>query len=408
MDIFVGRQPILTQDGDIYAYELLYRNSIDNYFPDIDSNKATIGLLVNTFLTIGIDQMAGERFTFINYTGEMLAQDIFSDLVHKKVVIEILEDVAITPSLLTRLRELKNAGFKLALDDFILQEQYVAQTELFRLVDYIKVDFLSTTDAERIVIEKFIKTYPEVTLLAEKIETAEQFNAAKKSGYKLFQGYYFAKPEVIKGVEIPANVNLQFQIIEQLNQETPNIDEIAELIIRDMSLSFKLLRFINTLAFNVPKQITSIKQALVLLGLKEVKKWMYILALHGMKEGAEMGRIQALVDYSLTRAKLCELLAKRTGKNNTEAFFLTGMFSLINVIMNRSWEEILQLIPLSEEVAQTLNGQQTEITSYLQLAKAVERFNWEQIGHLSEELGITKSELSGLSLNAHRWARKIE
>ena len=115
MDIFVGRQPILTQDGDIYAYELLYRNSLDNYFPDIDSNKATIGLLVNTFLTIGIDQMAGERFTFINYTGEMLAQDIFSDLVHKKVVIEILEDVAITPSLLTRLRELKNAGFKLGI-----------------------------------------------------------------------------------------------------------------------------------------------------------------------------------------------------------------------------------------------------------------------------------------------------
>lgn len=324
------------------------------------------------------------------------------------MVIEILEDVEITPSLLTKMRLLKAEGFKLALDDFILQKQYMVHMELFDLVDIVKVDYINTTATERLEIEAFIKKYPDIMLLAEKIETEQQFQQAEKSGYKLFQGYFFAKPEIISGIEIPSNVSLHFQIIELFNAESPNIDEIASLIMRDMSLSYKLLRFINTLAFQVPKRISSIKQAIVIIGLQETKKWVMLLALHEMGDGQGRGRTKALVDYSLTRAKMCELLAKHEGKKNAEEYFLAGMFSLINVIMKRDWDDILELIPLSNLVARTLRGEETEITSSLQLTEAIERFNWERLKQLTEEIGIDDSKLSAYSLEAHRWAQTVD
>lgn len=408
IDVFVGRQPILNRQGDIFAYELLYRNSRDNFYPGVDSDKATIGLLVNTFLAIGIEKVAGESVVFINFTGELLAQDIFTSLKPDRVVIEILEDVEITPSLLTKMRLLKAEGFKLALDDFILQKQYMVHIELFEIVDFVKVDYVNTTVTERLEIETFINKYPDISLLAEKIETEQQFRQAEKAGYKLFQGYYFAKPEIITGFEIPSNVSLHFQIIEQFNEESTNIDVIASLIMRDMSLSYKLLRFINTLAFGVPKRISSIKQAILTIGLQETKKWILVLTLHEMGEGQGQGRIKALVDYSLTRARMCELLAKHEGKNNAEEYFLTGMFSLINVIMKREWDDILTLIPLSDVVARTLKGEQTEITQALELAKAIERFDWQQIEQITEKIGIDSSKLSAYSLDAHRWVQTID
>ena len=310
MNIFVGRQPILDLHGNIYGYELLHRNSEKNFFPGVNPEKATIELLVNTFLSIGVDNIAGESLSFINFSGKLLAQDVFDSLDPKRVVVEILEDVEITPSLLSKMRRLKDAGFSLALDDFVLHEQYKRNTNLFPLIDYIKVDFLASSIVERSEISKFVKKYPHITLLAEKIETEEQFNLAKKAGYTLFQGYFFAKPEIIKGFEIPSNVNLHFRIIERINSETPNINDIAELIMRDVSLSFKLLRFINSPGVGVPRKISSIKQAIVIIGLKETKKWMHVLALREIGGETANGRIQALVDYSLTRAKMCELLGK--------------------------------------------------------------------------------------------------
>jgi len=408
IDVFVGRQPILNRQGDIFAYELLYRNSRDNFFPGVDSDKATIGLLVNTFLTIGIEKVAGGSVAFINFSGELLAQDIFTSLKPDRVVIEILEDVEITPSLITKMRLLKAEGFKLALDDFILQKQYMVHIELFDIVDIVKVDYVNTTVTERLEIETFIKKYPDISLLAEKIETEQQFKQAEKVGYKLFQGYFFAKPEIITGIEIPSNVSLHFQIIELFNTESPDIDAIASLIMRDMSLSYKLLRFINTLAFGVPKRISSIKQAIVTIGLRETKKWMLVLTLHEMGEGQGKGRIKALVDFSLTRAKMCELLAKHEGKKNAEEYFLTGMFSLINVIMKRDWNDILTLIPLSDVVARTLKGEQTEITKALELAESIERLDWQQLEQLAEKMGIDSSKLSAYSLEAHRWAQIID
>ncbi|MCM3743894.1 HDOD domain-containing protein [Sporosarcina luteola] len=408
LQIFVGRQPILDSEGQIYGYELLYRNSEQNSFPDIDPEQATIHLLVNTFLSIGVDQISGKSKSFINFSGDLLIKDIFSNLKPEYVVIEILEDVEITPMLISRIREIKQDGFQLALDDFIMQDQYALHTELFELIDYVKVDFLAVDDKSRRDIERFIKRYPHIKMLAEKIETEEQFQIAKQSGYDLFQGYFFAKPEIIKGVEIPANLNLHVQIIGKLNDRNPNIDEIANLILHDISLTYKLLRFINTLNFSVPKSVGSVKQAIVLIGLRELKKWMRILMLQDISDHSSSGRVKALVSYSMSRAKMCELVAIRTGYPNGDEHFFVGLFSLLDAIMNRDWEDILPMFPFSEEVAETLQGKKTDMTPYLELAIATERFDMEKINDISKRFGLSKEEIAAYSNKANHWAQQLE
>lgn len=407
MNVFVGRQPILDRDENIYGYELLYRNGEKNSFPNIDPDKATIELLVNTFLSIGAREVADERTIFINFTGSLLSQNLFHRIDSGCVVIEILEDVAITPALISKVRKLKESGFRIALDDFTLQQQHITNRNLFKFVDYIKVDFLNSTPAERALIEDFSKEYSNISLIAEKIESKEEFLGAKELGYTLFQGYFFAKPEILKGFEIPPNVTLHLQVIDKLNKETPNFEEIATLIKRDISLSYKLLRFINSPGVGISRKISSIKQALILVGLVEMKKWMHVLALREFR-GEKNGRIQALIEFSLTRAKMCELLAKRMGKKNDDEYFLTGMFSLIDVIMKRDWQDILPLLSLTDDVSNTLAGKTTTITPYVKLAEAVERFNIEDIEQLAEEIGVDYDELSNFSQQANRWLQMLD
>lgn len=408
LHIFVGRQPILDREGRIFGYELLYRNSERNSFPDINPEQATIQLLINTFLSIGVDQVSGKSKSFINFSGDLLIKDIFSNVNPECMIIEILEDVEITPLLISRIREIKQEGFQLALDDFIMQDQYALHTELFELIDYVKVDFLAVDEKDRRYIERFVKKYPHIKMLAEKIETEEQFQIAKESGYDLFQGYFFAKPEIIKGVEIPPNLNLHMQIINKLNETDPNIDEIANLILHDISLTYKLLRFINTMNFNIPKSVGSVKQAIVLIGMREFRKWMRILMLQDIGDHSSSGRVKALISYSMARAKMCELIAVRTGHPNGDEHFFVGLFSLLDVIMKRSWADIIPLFPFSEDVAETLQGKQTDLSPYLKLAIATERFDLEEIEKIGKQFGVSKEEIAGCSTKANQWAQALE
>lgn len=389
------------------GYELLYRNSEKNLFPNVNPEKATIELLINTFQLIGVDRISGRHLSFINFTAKLLTEDIFESLDPKTVVIEILEDVEITPSLITKMYRLKEMGFEIALDDFVLAEEYEQNSTLFSLIKYIKVDVLATTTEEKRKIEKFLAKYPHIILLAEKVETERQYLLAKEAGYTLFQGYYFAKPEIIKGYEIPQNVINHFQIIEKINSEDASIKEIAGLIKKNISLSYNLLRFINSPVIGIPQKITSIQQAIVLMGLTEMRKWMHVLALREIRFQTANGRIHALTNYSLGRAKLCELLAIHKRKKNVDEYFLAGLFSLLNVIMGKEWEDILSNVPLSNVVNETLRGNQTEISTYLEVAEAAERFDWERLELLAAQLGLTYEEIRTYSNEAVRWSEDL-
>lgn len=405
MNIFVGRQPILDMHRNLYGYELLYRDGKENAFPNINPDEATIELLINTFTSIGSEEVVGQHLSFINFTGNLLEEDIFNSLDPERVVIEILEDVAITPALLTRIQALKRKGFKFALDDFILQDQYRENSGIFELIDYIKVDFMETSQEEREGIEGFLKKYSTIELLAEKVETKEDFQQAEASGYTLFQGYFFARPEIISGYEIPPQPILHLRIMELLSSENPNVEEIATLIKQDISLSYKLLRMINSPGVDVVRKISSIQQAIMLLGLKEIKNWLHVLTLRELGTGEYKRQMEPLIDYSLTRAKMCELLAKEKGQKNADEFFLVGLFSLMDAILKREWQDILALIPLSDLVANTLMGQETEMTPYLELVKAIERLDSPKIDQFANLLEIEQSRLGAYSQEANLWGQ---
>lgn len=407
MDIFLGRQPILTTEGQVYAYELLYRNSEENRFSATCPERATATVLVNAFLSIGIDEVSGDSLSFINFNETMLEQDFMTNLNPRQVVIELLEDVEITPGLIRRLRELREMGFRIALDDFILTADF-QYPELFQFVNIIKVDFLNTTPGERANIEALIQKYPNLTLLAEKVETKEDFDFARKQGYRLFQGYYFAKPEMIKSRDIPANFSLYLHILNEIKRDAPDIDEITELVMHDVSLSYKLLKYINSLAFDVPYEIRSIRQAIMLIGINETQKWLQVLLLYDMGKELRCGRTKALVEASLVRAKFCELLAKQVNKCRTDEYFLVGMFSMIDLIMQKSWEDLLADLPLNEIVKETVQGIETSLTPFLEIAKALEKFDLETVQELAEDLDVPMSRISKLSIDVQEWIYRFD
>lgn len=408
LNVFVGRQPIFDCNGNIYAYELLYRNSEVNQFPNINPEKATIELLIHTFLTIGIDRLVGQSKSFINFSEKLLKNDIIHQLNPKFVVVEILEDVEITPSLIPHIVKLKEKGFKIVLDDFVLKSQNDTYEQLMKLTNIIKVDFLHTSLEERSKVEQFVKRYPNVSLLAEKIETEDEYEEAKKLGYHLFQGFYFARPEIVKGSDIPTNHALYLHLFQKLNDDEANIDYITQLFMHDVSLSYKLLRYINSLAFDIPVKINSIKQAIMLMGLNKARKWMQILLLHDIGKGVGMGREKALINNSLTRAKICELIAKHHKKQDADKFFLAGMFSLINVIMKQNWEDILPKISLTDEINRTFLGEQTEITPYIQISEALEKLDMDLIDKYAQELGLSGATISDILKQAHKWTTHFD
>ncbi len=398
-NLFVGRQPILDSDRDLYSFELLYREGQQNAFPDVNPEIATIKVLVNTYLSPGFEQIAAKK-TFINFSEQLLMTNIFDTLNPKQVVIEILEDVQMTPILLERLKKLKEDGFQLALDDFVLEKQFEEFPELFHLIDYIKVDFLLTTREERAAVEALKNMYPHLILLAEKIETLEQFEEAKKVGYELFQGYFFAKPDIIQSAKLPAELPLYFELMNLLNEKDPSLKKIADVIMKDVSLTYKLLKHTNTYIYQSREKISSVKQAIMRIGLGTLKKWVQFLIVYQEDAGELNGQIKVLTNHALVRAKLCELLARHKQLPNVDEYYMLGMFSLMDLILQREKEEVFPMLPVSAEIIATLCGEKTEMTSYLEIATLLEERSYDAAIGLAEQLGVEEKELSKLALQA--------
>lgn len=409
MEVFIGRQPIFNTLEEVYSYELLYRNGIEkNQFPEIDSDLATVDVIVNSFFSIGFEELANGKPCFINFTENLLMSEIFDHLNPSQIVVEILEDVPISEQLVQRVKELKARGFRIALDDFVMQEDVHYYQELFTYTDIIKVDFLISTKEERKQIEKRVKNeYPHIALLAEKVETREQYQEAVQIGYKLFQGYFFMQPQIIKGNEIPANLLQYYRVIALLRVEEPDIDQIAEGIEHDLALSYKLMQLINSSSKRSRSKIRSIKQAILHLGLEDLKKWIYILTYRESQKFNSCGTFDELMKTSLCRAKMCELLAKYNRKRNTSEYFLVGMFSLIDALLQRPMNTILMKLPLSDEVVETISGSSSFMQPYLQLTIALERMDLKMAYLIAEDLNINIDDLLEMSKVANKWSNTI-
>ncbi|MGE7915272.1 EAL and HDOD domain-containing protein [Lysinibacillus xylanilyticus] len=407
MEVFIGRQPIFNLHEQIVAYELLYRSKNVNTFPKVDPDAATIDVLVNSFLSIGIEEVTKGKPSFVNFTENLLMSQINESLNPSQVVIEILEDVPLTPQLVERVIELKSYGFTIALDDFILNDEVQVYDELFAYIDYIKVDFLLSPLLERMEIENKVKeNFPHIKLLAEKVETRNQFEVAKHSGYELFQGYFFEQPEIITATDIPANTIQYLYIITLLKEEEPNIQLLAENIERDISLTYKLLQMVNNSEKRSKSKVRSIKQAIVLLGVSNLRKWIYLLAMREIDMNADNDIFKEVMRTSLFRAKVCEKLAKLSYKKNFSEYFLIGMFSLIDTLLQRPMNVILQQLPFSEAISETILGNPTEMTPYLEFSIALDKLDWSSLEVLAPQLNFDLTNIDLLYQEAMEWAEK--
>ncbi len=397
MEVYVARQPIFDRSMRIFGYELLYRRSRNNFYEGLDDEQATSELIHNAFLVMQFDELTNRNRAFINFSEELLENEVPLLLPKDIIVIEILERVKATDTIIQTCKKLKEKGYTIALDDFIFQESF---KPLVDLADIIKVEFDGTGLSQQ---KNFIKQYKEKTFLAEKIETREDYKIALDMGYDLFQGYFFSKPVILTGKKIEVlNANL-IKIIEALNQKEPDLQQITEIIEKDLALSYKILKLANSVIFASKSKIYSIKQALVRLGIEELKKWVYLMALRGIQNRGN----QELINNCLVRGKLMEFIALETGmKNKHLEFFLTGMFSSIDTLLNRRMQDIIVELPLTTDVKEALLKRDNELKKVLDIVLSYEMANWGESGKRFID-NMTNERFVDLYLEALRWVNEV-
>ncbi|MER2192696.1 MAG: HDOD domain-containing protein [Solibacillus sp.] len=408
MEIFIGKQPIFNEHEIIVSYELLYRNKNKNQIPSkFDGNLATVDVLINSFLSIGINELSKGKPVFINFTEELLMADFLDHFSPDNLVIEILEDIVITEAIIQRVRELKGLGYRIALDDFTLDLFTGMHERLLPSIDYIKVDFMLTTVEERQQLkDKIMQLAPMIKFLAEKVETREEYKEALDAGYVLFQGYFFQQPQIISSKEIPPNTLQYFRLLTLLKDEEADVYEISEMIECDIALTYKLLHLINSSDSRGRTKIRSIHQAIMLLGLTELQKWIYLLAVRDAKH-TETDVFSELLQISLFRAKVCEQIARMKGLRNYSEYFLVGMFSNIDSLLQRPLDKIMQQLPFSEDIIHTVLYQNTKMAPILQLSIALNSLDWELISTLSHELDIPSDQIDLIYYNTLDWVQLI-
>ncbi|SER19619.1 EAL and modified HD-GYP domain-containing signal transduction protein [Gracilibacillus ureilyticus] len=407
-NVLLAKQPILSGDQTIYGYELLYRSQAA--FDKFNGDLATVEVMINAFLNIGIDQLAGSNPVFINFTENLIHHDVISRFAPSDIVIELLEDIPLTEELKKRICSLSSDGYRIALDDVtpeLFREWHEA--EMIKYLTFIKIDFLSTSDKEerKMIAEMVRAHYPHVLLLAEKVETIEEFQEARHSGYHLFQGYFFMKPKVMETFEIPSYYLTYVQLIQQIEHRDFDLQKIAKIIQNDLSLSYKLLKLINSPAYRRNNRINSIERAVVLLGQTEIKKWLYVLALRDSMQHSQMQGIDALVKSSYYRAKMCENLAEVIAPQLSQEAFLIGYFSQLPVILRQPLERLIEALSLDELIETALKGKPSLLTDIYQLAVAYERVNWMKIDQLTDKLSLNNEKVYDAYHEANAWLLEL-
>ncbi|MFE1243200.1 EAL and HDOD domain-containing protein [Fictibacillus sp. NPDC058756] len=384
MDIFIGRQPILDRDENVVAYELLYRNSTANRYEGLDHDRATVDVMVNSFAGIGIKEVGDRKKCFINFTENLLLNRVPTYISPEYIVVEILETVNLTQEILNVCKELKSKGYIIALDDVAFKRNL---SPLLPYIDIIKIDYLAMSRED---IKDMVETYKhKVTFLAEKIESREEYEEAKAMGFEYFQGYFFSKPIILQGKNIDPIPTNYLQLLDKLSSSDPDIDEISNIIQQDLSLSYKLLKVMNSGTFFFKSKVTSIKQAVVLLGLFEIKKLIMILMMSSMKKADNQTE---LLKMSLTRASFFERTSRIFGLNKNQ-LYMFGMFSLIDTILNKNMKDIIEDLPITNELADALVGNNEKYNLALSAVKCIEHGEWYELQMLCRALQTSDAEL---------------
>ncbi|MBE0368762.1 EAL and HDOD domain-containing protein [Pseudoalteromonas aurantia] len=400
MYFYAARQPILDINKELVGYELLFRDGVDNVFPNIDGDEATSRLIEGSQFNFGLDDLTDNKPAYINFTLETLLKGYPTMLNREQIVVEILETVQPGKRLLAAVQDLKDKGYTIALDDY--QHQKVWR-HFYPFIDQIKVDFLATSHAEILEIIDATKGFNNIKLVAEKVETYEQYQQAIDWGFSLFQGFFFAKPEMVQSKALPPSEMALAELLYETSSVDVDLQRITAVFERDVNLSYKLLRYSNSAAFKRRAEISTIKQALVVLGNAELKKFLSLL--FAAQVSAE--KPMELIKLSLTRARFCELLAtKRNDKHNIGSAFLSGMMSLMDAILDETMDSVMSKLPLVIEIKDALLNGDGVLATYLSIAMDYEQAQWEKAQQTCADLKLDSTCLPEIYSDAVNWSNE--
>lgn len=380
--VYVGRQPIFDRDMQLHAFELLHRSGGNNEANVDDGNKATARVFINTFMELGLDVVTSGRPAFINLTEDMINGDFASLFPPDRIVVEVLEDVEAVESVVQRVAALRDAGYRIALDDFEFRNDL---EPLIELADIVKLDVMEL-GLERLKDEVDRLEPFGVRLLAEKIETAEELEVCQSLGFEYFQGYVFGKPRVFKARANAQSRLTMLELLAAVNDPKVTVSELEQIVRRDVSLSYRLLRYINSAAFSLCVTVESVMQGLLLLGKKLVRTWVNLVVIAGLAgEGSE------LLARGLVRARMCEILAREDGRAEPETAFTIGMFSIIDSLMGQSMEDVLHQLPFTEEVESALLRLEGDLGGILNAVLDYESGDWEAVDAAARDGGKVRA-----------------
>ena len=393
---FVARQPILDSAQNVIGYELLFRSGVQNYFPDIDKTVASRSVIDKSLL-LGLDVLCGGHRAFINCTREVLVDELLTALPPETTVVEILEGVDVDDEVVAACRRLKEAGYTIALDDFVPGGP---QGVLLELADVVKLDFreLPVAALRRAAHDYLARG---LVLLAEKLETQAEFEQALKLGFTHFQGYFFAKPAMIPLPELPITTLNRLRILQYIASPELDYAKIENGIKQDAALCYRLLRYLNSVHFSLAAEVNSIGQALILMGEQEIRRWVALLVAFVVVQD----RPAILFQHALQRAAFCERLAAGLRWGGQDCFLL-GLFSLMDAILNLPMPALLQRVTLPETIRQALLGGHGELGRLLQFVKAYESADWSACDKLATLLGTDEERVAQAYVDSVAWTGK--
>lgn len=401
---FVARQPILDEHQRVCAYELLYRASGESrQFDGAEPAAATRSLLSNSLLTIGLDTLTAGKRAFINFPRELIVAEVAEMAPKDRVVIELLETVPPDAEVVAACKRLKTLGYQLALDDFVSRPGYEA---LLDLADIVKIDFRETTPEVQAELVN-LAAGRKLSLLAEKVETDEEFRRARGLGYRYFQGYFFARPTVTNGKR-PPGFQLNYErLLAEVYRPEVSFDRVAAVIKQELSLSYALLQYVNSACFGWSRRIESIQHAALLLGEQELQKWATLAII----SAACTNKPPELVVLSMVRARVCENLARAAQFPSSGCEpFMTGLLSLLAAIVDKPLEKLLSALASSKQMRAALLGPldyNEPLSALYHAALAYEKGDWSVVTDVSQRLGIAGEAAATAYREAVSWADAI-
>jgi c-di-GMP-related signal transduction protein len=396
---FIARQPVFDPNRVIYGYELLFRSGAGNFFPGIPVDVACASTTDNLFL-FGIERLTQGHRAFINCSRDFLVRDYAALLPKDRVVIEILENTEPDAEVVAACRRLKQLGFIIALDDFV---DAAAWGPLVDVADCIKVDFLAAKpDAQLAFCREYSRR--NIRMLAEKVETYADFDRARQYGYSLFQGYFFSRPEILTRHDVPAYKLNYLRVLQAANRHELDQDEIAHYIKAEASLSYRLLRYLNSPAFFLTSEVRSIPHALMMLGERGIRRWVSLVAIACMGED----KPQELLLLPLIRARFCELLAPLASHESAASdLFLMGLLSAIDAILDMKMEEVLAEIAIGSEIRDALLGNENSLRRIFDVALLYERGAWPEFDRAAARTTIAPDAVSDIYVRSMEWASAV-